>query len=109
LSKFTTVATADQLSPGERIVVAVDETYVAIFNVGGNLYAIEDACTHDDGPLAEGMLIENADNPKIECERHGATFELKTGKPTFPAVVPVKRYPVQVEANQVQIDIESPY
>lgn len=109
MSKFTTVATADQLPPGERIVVAVDETYVAIFNVGGNLYAIEDACTHDDGPLAEGMLIENADNPKIECDRHGATFELKTGKPTFPAVVPVKRYPVQVEANQVQIDIESPY
>ncbi|MBI5929311.1 MAG: non-heme iron oxygenase ferredoxin subunit [Chloroflexi bacterium] len=107
MSDFRTIATANQLPPGERIVVTVDETYIAVFNVGGNIYAIEDACTHDDGPLAEGILIEDADNPKIECDRHGATFELKTGKPTFPAVVPVRRFPVRVEGDAIQIDVQS--
>jgi 3-phenylpropionate/trans-cinnamate dioxygenase ferredoxin subunit len=108
-SKFIAVATTDQLPPGERIVVEVGDAYIAIFNVGGRLYAIEDACTHDDGPLAEGMLVdEKSDNPKIECERHGATFEFKTGKPTFPAVKPVKRYPVRVEGNQVQLNVDEP-
>ncbi len=109
MSDFRTIATIDQLSSGERLVIAIDEVYIAVFNVGGNIYAIEDACTHDDGPLAEGMLIEDADNPKIECDRHGATFELKTGKPTFPAVVPIKRYPVRVESGNIQIDLQSPY
>lgn len=109
MSDFRTITTVDQLPSGERIVVAIDEVYIAVFNVGGNIYAIEDACTHDDGPLAEGILIEDADNPKIECDRHGATFELKTGKPTFPAVVPIKRYPVRVEGGNIQIDVQSPY
>lgn len=109
MSDFKAIATVDQLPSGERIVVAVNELYIAVFNVGGHLYAIEDTCTHDDGPLAEGMLIDDAENPRIECERHGATFELKTGKPTFPAVVPVKRYPVKIEGDSILIDIQSPF
>ncbi len=109
MSDFRTIATADQLPSGERLVIAIDEVYIAVFNVGGNIYAIEDACTHDDGPLAEGIMIEDTDSPKIECDRHGATFELKTGKPTFPAVMPIKRYPVRVEGGNIQIDVQSPY
>jgi 3-phenylpropionate/trans-cinnamate dioxygenase ferredoxin subunit len=105
VSKFITVAAVDQLPPGERLVAAVDELYIAVFNVGGRLYAIEDACTHDDGPLIEGRLIDDPDNPKIECDRHGATFELKTGKPTFPAVLPARRFPVRIEGDEIQIDI----
>jgi 3-phenylpropionate/trans-cinnamate dioxygenase ferredoxin subunit len=108
LAGFVTVATVDQLPPGERIVAEIGELYVVVFNVGGNFYAIEDACTHDQGPLAEGHLHEDSDNPKIECDRHGATFELKTGKPTFPAVVPVLRFPVQVVGTEVQVDIDEP-
>lgn len=106
---FIPVATNDQLAnSGDRIVVEVGDIYIAIFNVGGNLYAIEDACTHDQGPLAEGILYEDSDNPKIECDRHGATFELKTGKPTFPAVVPVMRFPVQIKGNEIQINVDEP-
>lgn len=109
MTEYITVATVEQLPAGERIVVEVGETYVAVFNVAGTYYAIEDVCTHDEGPLAEGTVRdETPDNPKIECERHGATFEFKTGKPTFPAVLPVKRFPVRVEGNEVQINVEEP-
>ncbi len=108
MAEFITVATVDQLPPGERIVAEIGEMYIAVFNVDGKYYAIEDVCTHDQGPLAEGELDSDPNNPKIECDRHGATFELKTGKPTFPAVVPVQRFPVRVENNEVQININEP-
>ena len=108
MAGFVTVATVDQLPSGERIVAEIEEMYVAVFNVGGNFYAIEDVCTHDQGPLGEGKLYADEDNPKVECERHGATFELKTGKPTFPAVVPVARFPVQVAGDEVQVNIDEP-
>lgn len=98
---FVTVAQADDLPSGARIVVDVDNVWVAVFNVGGSFYAIEDLCTHDDGPLAEGDLI----GLTIECPRHGATFSLETGKATLPAVQPVARYAVQVEDGAVQVDV----
>ena len=104
---FTTVAKADQFEDGDRIVADVGEMYVAIFKVDGKFYAIEDVCTHDDGPLAEGDLHTNG-TPEIECPRHGAHFNLETGKPTFPAVVPVDRFPIRVEGDDVQIDLDNP-
>lgn len=110
MAEYITVASVDQLPAGERIVVEAGETYIAVFNVAGSYYAVEDVCTHDEGPLAEGTVRdENSDNPKIECERHGATFELKTGKPTFPAVVPVRRFTVRVENGAVQVNITEPF
>lgn len=109
MANFVSVGTTDQLNPGDRIVAEVDELYIAVFNVDGTFYAIEDVCTHDDGPLAEGELIREDGVPKIECPRHGAKFDLTTGKPTFPAVMPVKRYPVHIEGDSVQIDIDGAY
>jgi 3-phenylpropionate/trans-cinnamate dioxygenase ferredoxin subunit len=107
LSDFVTVAKTKDLRPGERIVVEINEVYVAVFNVGGKYYAIEDVCTHDDGELAEGPVNDtDSENPTIECPRHGATFNLKTGKPTFPAVVPVPRFQVRVEDDEVQVNID---
>lgn len=109
MSGFVTVATLEQLShSGDRIVAQIGDLYIAVFNVGGIFYAIEDTCTHDQGPLAEGYLDENPDNPKIECNRHGATFELKTGKPTLPAITPVRRFPVQVLGQALQVNIDTP-
>jgi 3-phenylpropionate/trans-cinnamate dioxygenase ferredoxin subunit len=106
---FEAVATVNQLPPGERIVVEMGERYIAVFNVDGNLYAIEDVCTHDGGPLGEGELLDDEpQNPKVECERHGATFELTSGKPTFPAVVPVDRFPVKIEGDNILVDPENP-
>ena len=99
---FETIATVDELQPGSRIVVEIGELWVAVFNVDGTLYAVEDRCTHDDGPLAEGKL----DGETIECPRHGAKFNLTSGKPTLPATKPVPRYKVRTEADEVQVDVD---
>ena len=105
---YVTVATTDQFEDGDRIVAEIGDTYVAVFKVDGKFYAVEDICTHDDGPLADGELHTAKEEPTIECPRHGAHFNLATGKPTFPAVVAVDRYPVKIEGNEVQIDMENP-
>ncbi|MBI1277085.1 MAG: Rieske 2Fe-2S domain-containing protein [Anaerolineaceae bacterium] len=97
---FTSVATVDELQPGERMVVELGRRWVAIFNVEGTYYAIEDVCTHDDGPLAEGEL----EGCVITCPRHGATFDIRTGKVlSAPAMVDVKSYDVQVRGNDIQV------
>ncbi len=99
-AEFVTVATVDELQPGERMVVEVGRRWVAIFNVDGTYYAIEDVCTHDDGPLAEGEL----NGCIITCPRHGATFDIRTGKVlSAPAMVDVKSYDVQVLGNDIQV------
>lgn len=100
MAEYTTVATTAEVSVGERIVVEVKDHYVAIFNVDGKYYAIEDVCTHDDGPLAEGELYGTV----IECPRHGATFDITTGKVlSFPAIKDVPAYAVQVQGEDIQI------
>lgn len=104
---FVTVATNEQFEDGDRIVTEIGDMYVAVFRVDGKYYAVEDICTHDGGPLAEGDLHTN-DKLEIECPRHGAHFDLNTGKPTFPAVVPVDRFPVRVEGDEIQVDIDNP-
>jgi 3-phenylpropionate/trans-cinnamate dioxygenase ferredoxin subunit len=99
-TEFLTVATTDEVKPGERIVVELGRHWVAIFNVDGNYYAIEDVCTHDDGPLAEGVL----EGCVIECPRRGAKFDITNGKVLAPpAVVDVPTYQVRVEDGNVQI------
>ncbi len=99
---YVTVATTDELQPGNRTVVEVNGHYIAVFNVDQHYYAIEDVCTHDDGPLAEGELYGTV----IECPRHGATFDITTGAVlSFPAIRPVTRYETRVEGSDVQIAI----
>jgi 3-phenylpropionate/trans-cinnamate dioxygenase ferredoxin component len=100
---FISIAKVEELPPGERIIVEIGEQWIAVFNVGGKFYAIEDICTHDGGPLAEGEIIQGS----VECPRHGAMFDLETGRPTFPAVKPVARFAVQVENSEIQIDAEN--
>ncbi|TBR19059.1 non-heme iron oxygenase ferredoxin subunit [bacterium] len=66
---------------------------VAVCNVEGTYYAVEDVCTHDDGPLGEGSLR----GAELECPRHGARFDVKSGAALrMPAVVPVRTFPVKV-------------
>ena len=77
---------ASELPPGGKKLVEVDGRAIALFNVGGTFYAIDDVCTHDGGPLAEGDL----DGCQIQCPRHGARFDVRTGKPLcMPAFEPV--------------------
>jgi 3-phenylpropionate/trans-cinnamate dioxygenase ferredoxin subunit len=101
--RFVTVANTAEIGPGERDVFDVEDMYIAVFNVDGTYYAIEDACTHDDGPLAEGDL----DGFEIECPRHGARFDIRTGKAlSMPAVTPTRRFEVRVTGGEIQIGLE---
>jgi 3-phenylpropionate/trans-cinnamate dioxygenase ferredoxin subunit len=100
MTDFVAIATTDELQPGARIVVEIGRKWIAVFNVDGAYYAIEDVCTHDDGPLAEGELYDC----EIECPRHGARFDLRTGAVTAPpALVPVPTREVRVVGDQVQV------
>ena len=100
MPEFVTVATTDELAPGDRIITEVAGHYVAIFNVDNKFYAIEDVCTHDDGPVAEGELRGTT----IECPRHGACFDIRTGAVlSMPAIKPVPSYETRVEGDEVQI------
>ncbi len=103
MADFVKVATTDEMPPGARKVVDVDGVFVAVFNVGGQFYAVEDACSHDDGPLAEGEL----DGYVIECPRHGAQFDIRDGRVLrFPAVVPIRTFEVKVEDGDVLVKVE---
>jgi 3-phenylpropionate/trans-cinnamate dioxygenase ferredoxin subunit len=104
LPHFVTVAQTADIPPGERKVFDVEGYYIAVFNVGGTYYAIEDVCTHDDGPLADGEL----DGYEIECPRHGARFDIRTGKVlSMPAVIDVPWFPVRVEGDDIQVSVET--
>ena len=97
------VANCSEVPPGEKKLVEVDGRAIALFNVGGALYAMDDVCTHDGGPLAEGQLSGN----EIECPRHGARFDVRTGKPLcMPAIEPVSTHQVVVNGDQVFLVIQ---
>ncbi|HLW38600.1 MAG TPA: non-heme iron oxygenase ferredoxin subunit [Candidatus Eremiobacteraceae bacterium] len=96
------VARADEIPEGKVKVVEVEGRRIALCNYGGNIYAIDDVCTHDRGPLGQGELIGN----EIECPRHGARFDVTTGRVVrLPAVRPVRTYPVHVTDGVVSIEV----
>jgi 3-phenylpropionate/trans-cinnamate dioxygenase ferredoxin subunit len=85
-----------------KLVEAPNGEKIGVFNCGGELYAIEDRCSHDDGPLAEGEFDASACT--VECPRHGSLFDLSTGRPkTLPAFQPVETYEVSIEDGTVKI------
>ncbi len=103
MGEWFTVTRVDQLGPGRRDVFDIEGYYIVVFNVGGRYYAVEDQCTHDDDPLSEGHL----DGYQIECPRHGARFDIRTGEAlSLPAVRPTRHFDVRVEGNEVQVLIE---
>jgi 3-phenylpropionate/trans-cinnamate dioxygenase ferredoxin subunit len=93
-------ASAGEIPPGGFKEVRLDDRTIAIFHLEDGFYAIEDVCTHDGGPLAEGILEGNV----IECPRHGARFDVKTGAVlSLPAVTPVPTFEVRVSGDEVQV------
>ena len=99
------VCPISDLPPGERRLVEWDDLEIGIFNCGGTVYAIEDRCSHDDGPLIEGELDE--ESCTIECPRHGSRFDIRTGKPkTLPAYVPVDTFNVIIEDEKIKLEVE---
>lgn len=103
-SKWIVVSKLSELAAGKPKVVEADRFRIALCKVEGDaaVYAIEDICTHDDGPLAEGPL----DGAEIECPRHGARFDIKTGAViSMPAVTPVRTFKTRVSGQNVEIEI----
>jgi 3-phenylpropionate/trans-cinnamate dioxygenase ferredoxin component len=90
---------ASDLGPGRvRLVTGPDDQRLAVCNVDGAYYAIEDVCTHDGGSLDQGEL----EGDEIECPRHGARFDVRTGRATLmPAVMPVQTFAVRVEGDDL--------
>lgn len=100
MSDWVDVARVEDLPPGSRRAVDVDDVIIIVFNLDGEYYAIEDVCTHDYSSLDEGEL----DGDQIICPRHGARFNLKTGEAlTAPAYEPIPTFPVRVEDGTVQV------
>ncbi len=102
MAGWLTVAREGEVGPGTVKVLAAGGRPLALCNVDGQYYVIDDVCTHDGGPLDQGEL----DGEEIECPRHGARFDVTTGRATcMPAVVPVKTYEVRVEGGEVQVNV----
>ena len=98
------VAAAAEFPPGSAKIVQQGSLFVGVYNCGGELYAIEDRCSHDDGPLCEGDWDE--DLCRVVCPRHGSAFELTSGRPlSLPATEPVETYPVRIVDGTIRVEL----
>lgn len=98
--EYIEIAPASELPSGERLFVEIEGKSIVIFNIAGQLFAIGDICTHDDGPLGDGDL----EGYHIVCPRHGAEFDVRSGKVMqMPAVVDIPAYPVKVVDGMIQV------
>jgi len=102
-AEYVAIGPAAEVGNGERRIVEIDGQAIAVFNIAGTYYAVADVCSHDDGPVAEGDLVGDYD---IECPRHGARFDVRTGKVlSFPAIVDIPAYPVKVEDGELMVGL----
>jgi 3-phenylpropionate/trans-cinnamate dioxygenase ferredoxin component len=100
MSGWVDVAGTGELPPGTHRLVEVDGASVAVFNLDGTYYAIEDVCTHDGGILTGGPV----EGDQIVCPRHGARFSIKTGAVLAPpAYEAIATFPVRVDAGRIQV------
>lgn len=103
MSEFVKVAKVLDVPEGEMKSFNVKGKGVALCHTAEGFFAVADLCTHDDGPLADGFL----DGDQVECPRHGARFSVKTGEVLcLPAVVPIPRYEVKVEGDDIFVSVE---
>lgn len=104
MGEWIEVCAVDELKPGDFKTVWVDDIEVAVVNVDGEFYAIEDVCTHDGGELTGGII----EGCEIECPRHGARFDVRTGAVLAPpAYEDVPTYPVRIKAGRIEVALES--
>ena len=105
MSPLIDICREDDLPSGAYRRVEWEDVEIGVVNCNGTLFAIEDRCSHDDGPLVEGELHQG--DCTIECPRHGSLFDLRTGKPlTLPAYVPIDTFPVHVEDGVIRVEVE---
>jgi 3-phenylpropionate/trans-cinnamate dioxygenase ferredoxin subunit len=99
------ICPVEDLPPGEKRLVELDDLEIGVFNCNGTLYAIEDRCSHDDGELLYGEF--DPDECAVECPRHGSRFDLKTGNPlNLPAYVPIDTFQVLVQDGVIRVEVD---
>lgn len=99
---FFEIAPASELPPGERLFVEIEGRPIVLFNIAGQIFAIGDVCTHDNGPLGDGEI----EGDEVICPRHGARFDLRTGEATLlPAAVDIPAYPVRVREGMIEVGL----
>ncbi|MBI3322240.1 MAG: non-heme iron oxygenase ferredoxin subunit [Candidatus Omnitrophica bacterium] len=102
MGSWIKAATVGELPPGQAKLVEAEGRQIALFNVGGTLYAIDNACSHAGGSLAEGFV----EGGQVECSWHGARFDLKTGQAlSAPASGTMATYKVRVSGSDVEIEV----
>ena len=102
-ANWVDVGSADEVGDGEVKTFQVGTERVAVARAVGQLYAVEDLCSHDDGPLGDGRLDEFA----VECPRHGARFDIRTGAVVaMPAAAPIKAFPVREKDGRIHVAVE---
>jgi nitrite reductase/ring-hydroxylating ferredoxin subunit len=100
--EFYEIAPLDELPEGERLFVQIGMEPIVLFNIAGQIFAIADRCSHDDGPLGEGEL----EGYRIICPRHGAEFDVRNGKVLqMPAVADIPAYPVKVIEGKIYVGV----
>jgi len=100
MSDWIDVARIGELGPGQHRLVEIDDVEVAVFNIDGEYYAVEDVCTHDGAELLGGSV----DGDVITCPRHGARFCLRTGEVLAPpAYEPLTTFPIRIENDTIQV------
>jgi 3-phenylpropionate/trans-cinnamate dioxygenase ferredoxin component len=98
------VGPVEELPPGSVKIVVAGSITIGVYNLGGEFYAIEDRCSHDDGPLCEGEF--DPEDGYAICPRHGAHIDIRNGRPlTLPAVLPVDTFPVRVDNGMVKVEV----
>jgi 3-phenylpropionate/trans-cinnamate dioxygenase ferredoxin subunit len=100
--EYVEIAPVSDLPNGERLFVEIEGKPIVIFNIADQFFAIGDVCSHDDGPVGEGQI----EGYTITCPRHGAEFDIRTGKVVqMPAVIDIPAYPVQVRDGTIFLGV----
>jgi nitrite reductase (NADH) small subunit len=99
MADFVSVAKVSDILPGQGKTIAVDGKPIAVFNVGGTFYAIDDTCLHRGGPLGEGELEGNV----VTCPWHGWKYDVTTGLSTWNPAVKVGCYPTKIEGDDLKV------
>ena len=104
---FTKAATLSEIPDGGSICREIAGKRIALFNLNGHVYALDDTCTHEEASLSEGTVYDDEDEPQVECPKHGAVFDVATGAVrSLPAVKSVNSYETKVEGDTVLVSKE---
>ena len=105
MSPLIDICRIEELPPGEHRLVEWEDLEIGVFNCNGDVVAVEDRCSHDNGQLIEGDFDQATCS--IECPRHGSVFDLRTGKPlNLPAYVPIDTFPVKIEDGVIRVEVD---